>query len=64
MEILHHDECNGAYQGLGMNVNIDKKPNEIVFYGDFTLSQLAYFKEELEVALEAINGAIATNQKR
>ena len=63
MEILHYNECNGAYQGLGMNVNIDKEPKEIVFYGDLTLSQLAYFKEELEVALETINVAIANKQK-
>ena len=63
MEILHYDECNGAYQGLGMNVNIDENPKSIAFYGDLTLSQLMYFKEELEVALEAINEEIANKQK-
>ena len=63
MEVLHYNECNGAYQGLGMNVNIDENPNEVVFYGDFTLSQLMYFKEELKVALDAINQEIVNKQK-
>lgn len=54
MEITHYTELNGMLERMGMNVNIDKHPHEIVFYGDMSKIQLTYFKEEIEVALQAI----------
>jgi len=62
MEVTHFTEMNGTMEGKGININIDNRPVDVCFYGEFNLMQLLYFREELIEGLASIEEEIKKRQ--